>query len=38
LPFIDDPCQLRAQAKVVIGACDVNVSLVRTQVLEHARL
>lgn len=37
LPFIDDPCQLRAQAKVVTGACGVNASLARTQVLEHAR-
>jgi len=27
LPFIDDPCQLRAPLKVVTGGCGVNASL-----------
>lgn len=37
LPFIDDPCQLRAIAKVVTGGCGVNASLLRARLSFRAR-
>jgi hypothetical protein len=37
LPFIDDPCQLRALAKVVTGGFGVNASLAQVSECSSAR-